>query len=230
MDWGVRYPETDSAASAGAGTTSIVNPSSHTRIGHGNRPVLLPRQILRSIGRKIPQRRQNPIRGWDAGINFFRYVRNNPRNRIDPVTALGVGNIPKTYTACLQNGLKRARLGVLTNLFGSGPEYEEVNEVMAKAIDALKERGAVIVRVEDAALDTKTLTANFRLNEPEFKAALNGYLQQQGAHVPVHSLAEIIASGQYHKPTLPNFRSCGCFRVFFAQISIVKPCVFTVAL
>jgi Asp-tRNA(Asn)/Glu-tRNA(Gln) amidotransferase A subunit family amidase len=123
----------------------------------------------------------------------------------DPVTALSVGNIPKTYTAFLQNGLKGARLGVLTNLLGSGPEYEEVNKVMAKAIDALQAQGAVIVRLEDPALDTTMLTAKFRLNEPEFKAALNRYLQQQGSHVPVHSLAEIIASGQYHKPTLEKF-------------------------
>jgi amidase len=123
----------------------------------------------------------------------------------DAVTAFSVGNIPKTYTAFLQNGLNGARLGVLTNLFGSGPEYEEVNKVMAKAIDALKEQGAVIVRLDDPALDTTTLTANFRLNEPEFKTALNGYLQQQGSHVPVHSLEEIIASGQYHKPTLEKF-------------------------
>jgi Asp-tRNA(Asn)/Glu-tRNA(Gln) amidotransferase A subunit family amidase len=123
----------------------------------------------------------------------------------DPVTALSVGNIPKTYTAFLQNGLKGARLGVLTNLFGSGPEYQEVNEVMDKAIHALEEQGAVIVRVEDPALDTASLTAKFRLNEPEFKTALNGYLQHQGSHVPVHSLAEIIASGKYHKPTLEKF-------------------------
>src|SRR3984893_6467543 len=123
----------------------------------------------------------------------------------DPVTAFSVGNIPKTYTAFLQNGLKGARLGVLTNLLGSGPEYEEVNKVIAKAIDVLKEQGAVIVRIEDRALDTEILTAKFRLNEPEFKAALNGYLEQQGSHVPVHSLAEIIASGQYHKPTLEKF-------------------------
>src|ERR1700736_1723715 len=88
----------------------------------------------------------------------------------DPVTALNVGNIPKTYTAFLQNGLKGARLGVLANLFGSGPEYEEVNQVMAKAIDALKEQGAVIVRLEDASLDTGMLTAKFLMNEPEFKA------------------------------------------------------------
>src|ERR1700716_1757233 len=123
----------------------------------------------------------------------------------DPVTALSVGNIPKTYTAFLQNGLKGARLGVLANLFGSGPEYEEVNKVIAKAIDALKQQGAVIIPLEDAGLETGTLTAKFRLNEPEFKAALNHYLQQQGSHVPVHSLEEIIASGQYHKPTLEKF-------------------------
>src|ERR1700733_4340665 len=83
----------------------------------------------------------------------------------DPVTAFSVGNIPKTYTAFLQNGLKGARLGVLTTLFGSGPEYEQVNQVMAKAIDALEKEGALIVRIEDPALDTTTLTAKFRLNE-----------------------------------------------------------------
>src|SRR6195256_5955554 len=125
----------------------------------------------------------------------------------DPVTALSVGNVPKTYTAFLQNGLKGARLGVLTNALGHGAEYEEVNKVIAKDIDALKEQGAVIVPVEDAVLDIETLTANFRMNEPEFKAALNHYLKQQGTHVPVHSLAEIIASGQYNKPTLEKFFS-----------------------
>jgi amidase len=123
----------------------------------------------------------------------------------DPVTSLSVGNIPRTYTTFLHDGLKGARLGVLTNLFGVGPEYDEVNRVMAEAIHILEEQGAVIVRLNDPALETKTLTAKFRLNEPEFKAALDGYLRQQGSHVPVHSLKEIIASGQYDKPTLEKF-------------------------
>ena len=123
----------------------------------------------------------------------------------DPVTAFSVGNIPKTYTAFLQNGLKGARLGVLTTLFGSGPEYEPVNKVMEQAIEAMRKQGAVIVPVEDASLDSEILTSNFRLNEPEFKAALNGYLKHQGSRVQVHSLAEIIASGKYDKPTLEKF-------------------------
>src|SRR3984893_17062038 len=47
----------------------------------------------------------------------------------DPVTAFSAGHIPKTYTTYLENGLKGARIGVLKTLFGSGPDYEEVNQV-----------------------------------------------------------------------------------------------------
>jgi Asp-tRNA(Asn)/Glu-tRNA(Gln) amidotransferase A subunit family amidase len=90
----------------------------------------------------------------------------------DPVTSLSVGNIPKTYTAYLKDGLKGARLGVVTNLFGSGPEYDEVNKVMAKAIDSMKQQGAVIVPVEDRLLDTDRVVSNYRLNDFEFKTGI----------------------------------------------------------
>jgi amidase len=123
----------------------------------------------------------------------------------DPVSSLSVGNIPKTYTAFLKNGLRGARLGVVTNLFGNGPEYDGVNRVIAKAIDAMKQQGAIIVPVEDRLLDTDRVVSNYRLNDYEFKTALNAYLKAQGSHVPVHSLAEIISSGQYDKPTLEKF-------------------------
>ena len=120
----------------------------------------------------------------------------------DPISALSDGHIPRTYTAFLQNGLKGARIGVLKTLFGSGPNYEEVNQVMAKAIAALKEQGAVIVPVEDAALDTNMLLEKVSVEEFEFKPQIKYYLENRGPHVPVHSLAEIIASGKYNKPTL----------------------------
>jgi amidase len=120
----------------------------------------------------------------------------------DPVTALSAGHIPRTYTAYLTNGLKGARLGMLKTLFGNGSDYEEVNKVMAKAIDALKEQGAVIVPVEDDGLNTENLVTHAQVEEIEFKPLINAYLKAQGPHVPVHSLAEIIASGNYHKPSL----------------------------
>jgi len=93
---------------------------------------------------------------------------------------------------------------VLTTLFGSGPEYEEVNKVLGKAIDAMKQQGAVIVRVEDAA-STVTFDREISSERAGIQGGIDAYLQQQGSHVPVHSLAEIIASGQYHKPTLEKF-------------------------
>ena len=123
----------------------------------------------------------------------------------DPVTALSVGHIPPSYTAFLQNGLRGARLGVFKNLFGHGPENEEVNRVMANAIEVLKQQGAVIVPVEDPGIDPDYLNANVRLNEFEFQTDINRYLEAQGSRVPVHSLAEIIESGQFDKPTLTKF-------------------------
>jgi amidase len=123
----------------------------------------------------------------------------------DPVTALSVGHIPASYIAFLQNGLPGARLGVFKTLFGNGPENEEVNKVMAKAIEVLKQQGAVIVPVEDPGIDPDYLNANVRLNEYEFQTDINRYLQAQGSRVPVHSLAEIIESGQFDKPTLAKF-------------------------
>ena len=120
----------------------------------------------------------------------------------DPVTAFGSGHIPPTYTAFLQNGLKGARIGVLKTLFGNRPEHQEVNDVMERAIEVLKQQGAIIVPVEDAALDTNILVEKLNLEEFEFKPAINHYLENRGSGVPVHSLQEIIASGKYDKPTL----------------------------
>ena len=123
----------------------------------------------------------------------------------DPVTALSVGHIPVSYTAFLHNGLRGARLGVFKNLFGHGPENEDVNRVMANAMEVLKQQGAVIVPVEDPGIDPDYLNANVRLNEFEFQTDINRYLQAQGSRVAVHSLAEIIESGQFDKATLTKF-------------------------
>ena len=124
----------------------------------------------------------------------------------DPVTAFSIGNIPKTYTAYLdRNGLKGARIGVLRTLFGSGPDYEEVNRVTAAAIETLKKQVAVVVEIQDASLDTAKLNANLDVQKYEYKSQINGYLKEHGDRVPVHSLAELIASENYHKASLQKF-------------------------
>ncbi len=120
----------------------------------------------------------------------------------DPVTAFGVGKIPRTYTAFLDGAsLKGARLGVLRTLFGSGPDHQEVNRVMDSALETLKKQGAVLVDVEDAAFDTGKLATDLDVQKYEYKLDINNYLKAQ-PNPPVHSLAELIATGNYHKPSL----------------------------
>ena len=69
----------------------------------------------------------------------------------DPVTALGVGHVPDSYTKSLDsNGLKGARIGVIRESFGnlSEPESEDfkkVDEAFQRAVAELKQAGAVLV-------------------------------------------------------------------------------------
>jgi amidase len=77
------------------------------------------------------------------------------------VTALGIGKIPATYSTSLdRNGLKGARIGVLRTLFGSGPDHQEVNRVMANALEVVKKQGAILVDIDDDAFDTGKLNSD----------------------------------------------------------------------
>ncbi|MDB5934685.1 MAG: amidase [Massilia sp.] len=117
----------------------------------------------------------------------------------DPLTALGVGHSPKSYTAYLKkNALKGARIGVLQTMFGDKPEHQEVNRVMANAILVLKQQGAIIVPVSAAEMDSDKLNTELDVQKYEYKGVINAYLKSAG-NAPVHSLDDIIASGKPHQ-------------------------------
>ena len=69
----------------------------------------------------------------------------------DPITSLGVGHAPKTYTASLdRNGLKGARIGILREPMGyttepDSEDFKTVTTVFDKAVAELKAAGAVVV-------------------------------------------------------------------------------------
>jgi amidase len=69
----------------------------------------------------------------------------------DPVTALGVGHVPDSYTKSLdKNGLKGARIGIIRESFGSGSkpdseDFKKVDEAFTKAVRELKEAGAEVI-------------------------------------------------------------------------------------
>src|ERR1700736_1092130 len=67
----------------------------------------------------------------------------------DPITAFGVGRPPVSYAAGLNaDSLKGARIGVMTNLFGTAERHAEVNQVMEGAIGRMAGLGATVVRFD----------------------------------------------------------------------------------
>jgi amidase len=115
----------------------------------------------------------------------------------DPITAAGVGHVPPTYTAFLdQNGLRGARIGVLREYFGAEAIHAEVNQVMRRAIEALRAHGAEVEEVTIPGL--AGLSAGMASGPFETRAALNRYLQSLGPGAPVKDIAALVAAGQFH--------------------------------
>jgi len=116
----------------------------------------------------------------------------------DPITAFSAGHIPRSYTSTLdRNGLKGARIGLLTNFLGADPIHRDVNQVVDAAVAKMTAQGATIVRVSIAKLDD--LTRGLNLMNLEFKAAFDSYLAGLGPISPVRNLAEFVARGEVHE-------------------------------
>ncbi|HYH86019.1 MAG TPA: amidase [Pyrinomonadaceae bacterium] len=92
----------------------------------------------------------------------------------DPITRDG-GKLSRTdFTKSLDpNGLKGARIGVARKFFGFN---DQVDKLMADALDVLKRQGATIVDPADLATHGKFDAAEFDVLLYEFKADLNKYL------------------------------------------------------
>jgi len=124
----------------------------------------------------------------------------------DAVTATGVGHQPKTYTAFLdRHGLKGTRIGVLKSFFGSGPEHQQTNALVERAIQAMKKRGAIMVTLDDP-IDVNDLVNKTSVHLYDLERDLNTYMKDLPASSDVHSLKEIIASGKYHQGIEANIK------------------------
>jgi len=111
----------------------------------------------------------------------------------DPVTTASAGKIPASYTSSLRpDALRGARIGVLTEFFGTAPEDQPVAAVVRRAIDDMKARGAVAVDVSVPNLNA-LLTASNLLSQ-ELKFDLREYLRRPPA-AAVTSLEALLASG-----------------------------------
>lgn len=119
----------------------------------------------------------------------------------DPITALGVGQIPSTYTTFLDAaGLKGARIGILRESMGHGsePDSEDFAKV-ARAFDcAVAELEAAGATVIDPVVipDLLALLAKRRAGDND--EAFNVYYRR-GGNPPFKSRQELLDSPDYAK-------------------------------
>lgn len=112
----------------------------------------------------------------------------------DPITAFGNGHIPPTYTVLLsRDALKGARIGVMTNMFGTEERHRDVNQVMEQVIAGMKRQGATMVPFTLAEYDG--LAAAVGTAPFEARSVMERYFAALGPASPVKSFAELVAAG-----------------------------------
>ena len=122
----------------------------------------------------------------------------------DAATAASASHVASDYTSfCDADGLRGARIGVVRQLFNAGPD---VNAVMARALEAMRGAGAILV--DPVAVPTlgKFDADEFQVLLYESKAGLNAYFATlRGAGVP-RTLADVIAFNEAHRAeSMPYF-------------------------
>lgn len=122
----------------------------------------------------------------------------------DPATAHAVGQQPACYvTAMTGSTLVGARIGVMHSLFGQGDEHHEVNAAMGRALDAMRDAGAVCVDIHDEKVDSAQIIKRLDIQKWEFKEQFNSYLEQRG-DAAIHTLGDLIDSNNFH-PAIKAF-------------------------
>src|SRR5436190_21252356 len=166
------------AATLGTDTSgSIRIPSSHNNVvglrpslGLSSRAGIIPFGHTQDTGGPIARTVEDIAIVLDATVGV---------DPADPSTAAANGKTPKTYTAFLKrHALKGARIGVLTELFGSAPEEAAVGAIVRSALGAMKARGATYIDVAVPALAAQL--GNSNLLTQELKFYLSDYLKKSG--------------------------------------------------
>jgi Asp-tRNA(Asn)/Glu-tRNA(Gln) amidotransferase A subunit family amidase len=115
----------------------------------------------------------------------------------DLVTMASRGKIPEGgYVQFLdpENGLKGARIGVLREMFRSGPKQAEGLALIETAIEDLKAAGAFVIDPVSTGLPLLSMATVTRVSSFEKKKATNYYLSGLGPNAMYKNMTEMIAA------------------------------------
>ena len=129
-----------------------------------------------------------------AGVDAEDLVTMSSRGQIPPEGFLSFVD-PK-------NGLKGARIGVLRDMFRSGPQHAEGLALIETAIKDLKAAGAVIYDPISTGLPLLDILSDTRVAQWEKRASTNLFLARLGSGSPYKDLTEMIAKNPEHLKNL----------------------------
>jgi amidase len=124
----------------------------------------------------------------------------------DPQTAEAVTRTPASYVAGLRaDGLRGARIGLVTELLGGDPENAEAAAILRKAAEDMRAQGAEVVEISVPGLEQLIHGDRFKgfvVPSYEVKFDLLAYFASLPRKPPVSTLEEIVAAGP---PALATF-------------------------
>jgi amidase len=122
----------------------------------------------------------------------------------DPATNGSRGKTIPDYTAFLKaDALRGARIGVARKYFGAS---ERLDKLMADAIEAIKQAGAIIVDPADIATSSDLGADELLVLLFELKADLNNYLAERAMKDGPRTLADVIKFNEANRATeMPYF-------------------------
>jgi len=119
----------------------------------------------------------------------------------DLVTMSSRGHIPpEGYVSFVdpKNGLKGARIGVLRDMFRSGPQHAEGLALIEQAIKDLKAAGAVVYDPISTGLPLLDILSDTRVARWEKRASTNLFLARLGPNSPYKDMTEMIEKNPEH--------------------------------
>jgi amidase len=127
----------------------------------------------------------------------------------DLATAQSMTHLPRaSYTTFLSpDGLRGARIGVLREMFRSGPKHAEGLALAEAAILALYKAGALVIDPVTLGMDLER-TRMLKVNYWEQETVLDKYFADYGPSAPFHSVREMVEKfPQQAKPSFAEYLS-----------------------
>jgi Asp-tRNA(Asn)/Glu-tRNA(Gln) amidotransferase A subunit family amidase len=106
--------------------------------------------------------------------------------------------MPASYADAATGSPQNVRLGKLSDLFRTGPEFESATAMVSKQIALLGARGVRIVENVRTGMNLIDIMPTLRLNSFELRPAFDAYLTRRG-DPRVKTLADLIATAKWLK-------------------------------